>query len=142
MKNTGKRKVKNPNIIKVDFKKPLPPELRMKTYSDHGINCQLPSDPVWDKVRWTEFRIVVPTEQDKLDLQAALEYLHNQKTTNTDFIVVNQLVHGYLPDDMSIIVDEDLSLRLKQESCHHNKNFTKGGVVYCEHCWKALEYER
>ena len=46
-------------------------------------------------VRWTEFKIVVPSEQDKNDLLEAFEHVHDSDI-DTDFVPVNQLAHIYL----------------------------------------------
>lgn len=53
------------------------------------------------------FKIVVPTEEDRRRLVAALEYLHFADI-NTDFPVVNHLVHGYLNEGESILVDPEV----------------------------------
>lgn len=47
------------------------------------------------KVRFTEFKIVVPSTQDKEDLLEAFEHVHNSNI-DTDFVPVNQLAHVYL----------------------------------------------
>lgn len=64
----------------------------MKTYEDYG--CKLPECDM-SKLKFTDFIIVVPTKKDKKDLQAAFEYIHNNRSIDTDFITVNQLAHMY-----------------------------------------------
>lgn len=80
--------------------KRIPPEKRMKRYRDFKL----------ENVEWTNFVIVVPTDRDKQEVQAALEYLHNSRDIDTDFIPVNQLVHEYDHGEgrSQIIVDKQL----------------------------------
>lgn len=89
-------------------RKNIPPERRLKRYADHGYTsakCNI------EKVKFTKFKIVVPTQKDKEQLQAAFEYLHNQDI-DTDFIAVNQVVHEYDYQDPkrpdNIIVNKQL----------------------------------
>ncbi len=87
----------------------ISPEKRLKRYKDYGYKTH--TDNI-KKVKFTKFKIVVPTKKDKEQLQAAFEYLHNQWDIDTDFIAVNQVVHEYDHDDPrepdNIIVDKDL----------------------------------
>jgi hypothetical protein len=53
-------------------------------------------EPDW--LRMTE--IVVPTERDKAQLLAAFEYLHDNRTIDTDFMAVNLLVHTYMNPEL------------------------------------------
>jgi len=66
-------------------------------------------------VKWTKFKIVVPTEKDKKELEETLHYLHNSDI-DTDYVTVNQLVHTYLNEDEgyenNIIVDKELYYKL------------------------------
>lgn len=68
-------------------------------------------------VEWTKFKIIVPTEKDKRELEEALHYLHNSDI-DTDYIAVNQLVHTYLNEEEgyenNIIVDKDLFEKLPE----------------------------
>jgi hypothetical protein len=57
-------------------------------------------------INWTKFKIVVPREEDKLELIEAFSHIH-YSDINTDFITVNQLAHEYL-EGSNIIVDESL----------------------------------
>lgn len=98
------------------------------------------------KVDWTKYKIVVPTEKDKKEIQAAMEYFHDCKETDTNFITVNQLVHEYEHGDESdkysnIVVDFYLYHQLLQKTCSHPKEeqCNENGVNYCKLCWKALE---
>lgn len=43
--------------------------------------------------------IVVPTQRDKDQLLRAIEYLHDNRTIDTDFYAVNALVHMYEDPD-------------------------------------------
>jgi hypothetical protein len=59
-------------------------------------------------VNWTKFKIVVPTEKDKKDLQEAFEHIH-YSGIDTNYVPVNQLAHLYLEGaGYMIVVDDDL----------------------------------
>ena len=92
--------------------KRLPPEKRMKRYRDYCVTDDL--DDIID-VKWTQFAIIVPTKKDKEDVQAAMEYLHNSRDIDTDFVTVNQLVHEYDHGAgiSRIVVDKKLYDKLK-----------------------------
>ncbi len=49
-------------------------------------------------------KIVVPTEFDKDQLLLAFEYLHNNRTIDTDLMAVNTIVHMYQNPGL-IVVD-------------------------------------
>ena len=68
-----------------------------------------------DNVNWTNFKIVVPTEKDKKDLQEAFEHIH-YSDIDTNFVPVNQLAHLYLDEAAyMIVVDEDLFNKLPKK---------------------------
>jgi hypothetical protein len=71
----------------------------------------------FSKVDWTRFKIIVPTEKDKKELEEALHYLHNSDI-DTDYVTVNQIVHTYLNEDEdyenNIIVDKELYYKLPE----------------------------
>jgi hypothetical protein len=94
----------------------IPPEKRMKRYEDFG--CIKPGDSV-KNVKFTKFRIIVPTEKDKEELESAFEYFHDSSDTDTEFVTVNQLCHQYVHEDdgMAIIVDK----KLYEQSRKHRK---------------------
>jgi len=74
----------------------ISPQKRMWKYKDFGITTfTLGKDKKWKKVRWTKYKIVVPTEEDRKQIVAAMEYFHDMREIDTDFIPVNQLVHEY-----------------------------------------------
>ncbi len=89
-------------------RKYIHPEKRLKRYEDYGYR-KFPDNI--KRVKFTKFKIVVPTKKDKEQLQAAFEYLHN-RDIDTDFIAVNQVVHEYdygepsKPDN--IIIDKNI----------------------------------
>lgn len=66
------------------------------------------------KVKWVNYVIVVPTEDDKKQLQAAFEYFHDNDEIDTDFIAVNQIAHTYIDETLDpkhpilIIVNPEL----------------------------------
>ncbi len=70
-------------------------------------------------VRWTKYKIVVPTIEDKQELEKAFEHIH-YSDIDTDNIAVNQLAHEYLTEEVTgdpqtrnnIIVDQKLYNRL------------------------------
>ena len=74
-----------------------------------------------EKVKWTKYKIVVPTLEDKLELEKAFEHIH-YSNIDTDNIAVNQLAHEYLTEERtgdprtinSIIVDEELFNKLNE----------------------------
>ena len=91
----------------------VPPEKRLRRYEDYGYRTHKDN---LKKVKFIKFKIVVPTQKDKEQLQAAFEYLHNQWNIDTDFIAVNQVIHEYDQDDPripdNIIVDKSLYKQL------------------------------
>jgi|GEM_PF-3578759 len=119
----------------------ISPEQRMKRYEDYGING-IHGDIT--KVKFTEFKIVVPTEEARQEIMAALEYLHNLKEVDMDFITVNQLVHQYEHNDNSdkysnVIVNSDAYHELQRFTCKHMETYNDSGVKYCKACHKGLE---
>ena len=77
----------------------------MKTYSDQTVDTTDPKFP------WTQFRIIAKTENDRQELMKAFKYFHDSQCTDTEYIVVNQLVHLYQDeprDPCNIIVAPDL----------------------------------
>lgn len=64
---------------------------------------------------YTKYKIVVPTEKDKEELEEAFEHLH-YTDCDTDYVTVNQLVHEYLTEERTgnsltknnIIVNKEL----------------------------------
>lgn len=74
-------------------------------------------------VKWTKYKIVVPTEHDKEEVQKALEHCHDSKDIDTDFVTVNQLVHEYSHEDSSdkfcnVIVDKKLYDQIVKKHGH------------------------
>lgn len=67
------------------------------------------------KQKWTSYKIIVPTEEDRAELMKAFEHIHYSEI-DTDYIVVNQLAHEYLDSDRTgdnrtknnIIVNKEL----------------------------------
>ena len=96
--------------MKPRLPKRLPPEKRMRIYDE-----SIPQE----EQKWIEFRIVVPDEETKQQLQAAFEYLHDNRLIDTDFMAVNAAVHSYLepPDSISpFVVDSKLFNKLKKSN--------------------------
>jgi hypothetical protein len=82
----------------------------MKTYDDRPI----------ESIDWAKYKIVVPTEEDKKELEEAFEHLH-YTDCDTNYVAVNQLVHEYLTPERTgnprtrnnIIVNKDLYEQLR-----------------------------
>jgi len=88
----------------------------MKKYSDYSKSKKNePTEAELKAVRWTKFKIIVPTLKDKKDLIEALRHCHDNQGTeetqsgiNADYIPVNQLIHAYLEEDSMIVVNKKL----------------------------------
>jgi hypothetical protein len=82
----------------------------MKTYNDGPIGS----------IDWTKYKIIVPTEEDKKELEEAFEHLH-YTDCDTNFVTVNQLIHEYLTPERTgnpqtrnnILVNKDLYEQLR-----------------------------
>ena len=88
---------------------------KMKRYSDYQEDKskhQLTEDEL-KKVEWTKYKIIVPTQSDKEEIQKALRYLHDNMD-DSDQIAVNQLAHEY-HEINNIIVDEHLYNKLNEK---------------------------
>jgi hypothetical protein len=64
------------------------------------------------ETKFFDYKIIVPTEKDRKQLIEVFRYLHNLRCIDTDYILVNQLVHEYEhdsePEYSSIIVNKEL----------------------------------
>lgn len=94
----------------------------MKRYDDfksESNNTDYLTQEELKNVKWTKYKIVVPTLEDKLELEKAFEHIH-YSDIDTDNIAVNQLAHEYLTEEITgdtntknnIIVDEELYNKL------------------------------
>lgn len=92
----------------------------MKKYDDYKSDKSerdLTKDEL-NKIDWTKYKIIVPTEKDKKDLMAAFEHIH-YSDIDTDYVTVNQLAHEYLNEEIAdgtlnnIIVDENLFKKIE-----------------------------
>lgn len=106
----------------------------MKKYKDFGKK----------PVKFTEFIILVPSSAHKKEIQAAMEYMHDLRETDTDFITVNQIVHEYEHGDESdkhsrVLVDGDTFRQLKQKICPHTIRFVDNGISICKGCGGTIE---
>jgi hypothetical protein len=95
---------------------------KMKRYEDfksEGNKTDYLTKEEMKNVKWTKYKIVVPTLEDKLELEKAFEHIH-YSDIDTDNIAVNQLAHEYLTEEITgdsktrnnIIVDEELYNKL------------------------------
>ena len=74
-------------------------------------------------VKWTKYKIVVPTEEDKKELEEAFEHFH-YSDIDTDNVTVNQLAHEYLTEERTgdprhvnnIIVDAKIYQELNERT--------------------------
>ena len=88
----------------------------MRKYSDYQKDnkSNIPlTEEEFKNVKWTNYRIVVPSEADKEELKEAFKMIHNEGF-DSDIIVLNQLAHMYLESaaDKMIVVNKDLYERL------------------------------
>lgn len=120
------------------FPKWVPTEKRMRKYRKNM------KDP--RKVPFVKFRIVVPTEDDKQQLLAGFEYIHDGPMLNdNDFIVLNQLAHCYVTPELEkghpdmIIVNDKLYTKMAQNSCSHPETWVQNGIKLCTVCGKHIE---
>ena len=99
---------------------------RMKRYEDFKSQenkSDILTQEELNSVRWTKYKIIVPTLEDKEELEKAFEHIH-YSDIDTDNIAVNQLAHEYLTEERTgdtqtrnnIIVDEDLYNKLNNQS--------------------------
>lgn len=51
-----------------------------------------------EEIQFVRYKIVVPTEEDKLELEEAFEHLH-YTDCDTEYVAVNQLIHEYLTEE-------------------------------------------
>jgi len=90
----------------------------MKKYSDYkNKNSKLDdlTEEELKNVRWTKYKILVPSEEDKKELEMAFEHIH-YSDVDSEYITVNQLIHEYLTPERtrdpktknSIIVNKEL----------------------------------
>lgn len=91
----------------------------MKNYNDFKSdkNSEYLSNEDLAKVKWTKYKILCPTEEDRQELMEAFRHIH-YSDINTDFITVNQLAHEYLDETEgedyrnNIIVNKDIYEKL------------------------------
>ena len=131
---------------KKNIPKWISPEKRMKRYEDYGYGIDGKPGTKDDitKVKFTEFKIIVPNEAAKQEIMAAMEYFHDMREIDTEFITVNQLVHQYEHKDesdkhLNIIVNYDLFHEVQKIACPHAETIIDEGVRYCKACRKGLE---
>jgi hypothetical protein len=85
--------------------------IHMKKYKDYKKIEDIP---------WTKYVIIVPTEEDKKEIEEAFEHIH-YSDIDTDNIAVNQLAHEYLTPERTgdersinnIVVDPEAYENLK-----------------------------
>lgn len=76
--------------------------MKMKTYKKYERKNK--------PVKFTDFVIVVPTQNDKNELLKGSKYIHDLRQLDTGYVVINQLAHLYLEDALipEIVVDNEL----------------------------------
>ena len=96
---------------------------KMKRYEDfknEDNKTDILTKEELERVKWTKYKIIVPTLEDKLELEKAFEHIH-YCNIDTDNIAVNQLAHEYLTEEITgdprhinnIIVDGELYNKIK-----------------------------
>lgn len=66
-----------------------------------------------EDVKWTKYKIVVPTQEDRQELMKAFNHIH-YSDVDSNFVAVNQLMHEYLDGienpaySNNIIVDKEM----------------------------------
>lgn len=86
----------------------------MKRYEDYKDN-KAAGGINFKRVDWTKYKIVVPTEADRIELKNAFKHLHDADNVDTEFVTVNQLIHEYSNDsDDNIVVSEELYKQLNK----------------------------
>jgi hypothetical protein len=68
-----------------------------------------------EKIKWTKYKIIVPTEEDKKELEQAFKHFHDSDC-DPNYVVINQLIHEYLTPEATgdpntknnIIVNKEL----------------------------------
>lgn len=79
----------------------------MRKYTDYSANgSEDLTEQEMAKVPFTKFTIVVPTDEDRIELMKAFKEFHNSDI-DTNLITVNQLAHQYLGNN-NIVVDPKL----------------------------------
>jgi hypothetical protein len=81
----------------------------MRKYSDYqdDKSRELLTDNELLQIKWTQFKIIVPTQEDKDELIEAFEFIHDSDI-DKEFVVINQLSGLYLEEvSDNIIVNSD-----------------------------------
>jgi len=84
----------------------------MRKYKDYQKDKRkrfLTDDEI-KNVEWVNFKIIVPTEDDKKELMEAFHHIHNSDI-DTDYVAVNQIAGQYLSEEdggNNIIIDKEL----------------------------------
>lgn len=92
--------------------------IRYSDYSKTGRGEDLTPEDL-KNVKWVRYKIIVPTEEDKIQLEQAFEHIH-YADIDTDIVAVNQLAHEYLTSEKTgdeniknnIIVNKELFEKL------------------------------
>jgi hypothetical protein len=134
-----KKKVKLQIGSKPGVPKWIPPEKRMRKYRKNMTNSS--------KVPFVKFRIIVPTEDDKKQLLACFEYIHDNPIMDCeeDFIVLNQIAHSYVTPELEkghpdmIVVDPTHYKLIEQLNCLHKNTYIGNyGEKWCKDCEARL----
>ncbi len=106
----------------------------MKKYQDYtkdGRDDIMLTDEEFKNVKWTKFKIIVPTEEDKKELEEAFEHIHYADDVDRDYVVVNQISHHYLNESEgyvnNIIVDKELFDKLPSYGKADSEDIKKFG---------------
>jgi hypothetical protein len=75
----------------------------MKRYLDYKNKNSKHDDLTEEElnsVKWTKYKIIVPSEEDKKELEMAFEHIH-YSDIDTEYVTVNQLAHEYLTPEIT-----------------------------------------
>jgi len=91
----------------------------MRKYKDYQKNKKelYLSKEEMKNVKWINFKIIVPTNEDKEEMMEAFYHIHNSDI-DTDYIAVNQIAHQYLSEEdggNNIIIDKELCDKLNKK---------------------------
>lgn len=91
--------------------------------------------------RFTGFKIVVPNQNIKSEIQAALKYLHDNKHVDKSNVIINILSNSFSNQKAKdlIVVDSNMYSRAYQKSCKHSMTYVNNGIRICSDCGNQLE---
>jgi hypothetical protein len=97
-------------------------EFKKKRAEEKEVTMETYDNKEKENYNWTKYKIVVPSERDKVSLELAFEHLH-YTDCDTNYVPVNQLIHEYLTEKVTgdpksknnIIVNSELYDKLSND---------------------------